>query len=126
MDIFSEPAFNSFDSAAQLDVVPFHRKTPPPISDIEAIVKGKIRKFKNDSFTYLTYTVPRTSEFWTPYSLVEVPYQHADDKRLYTISRHGVTYFSVDECHFTELDVWEREYEQYQKLLKVGNPYRIS
>lgn len=90
-----------------------------PTSDIQAIIKEKIRKFKDDSFIYLTYTVPKTSEFWTAYSLLEVPYKHTDKNCFYTISRHGVTYFSAEECHFTKLDIWEREYEQYQKLIKV-------
>lgn len=111
-------------NASKLNLFPdtsiftFRRKIPPPTSDIQAIIKDKIRKFKNNSFIYLTYTVPKTSEFWTGYSLVEVPYKHTG-KCFYTISRYGVTYFSAEECFFTKLNIWEREYGQYQKLLKV-------
>lgn len=36
-----------------------------------------------------------------------------------TISSHGVTQYYQNDIVFTPLDVWEREYDYYCKLIKV-------
>lgn len=43
------------------------------------------------------------------------------------MSRHGVTYWSENESHFTELDAWMAEYDKYSKLTKIRafKRYRI-
>lgn len=50
----------------------------------------------------------------------EVPFPLVNKLEYYTISKNGFTYWSLSENHFTELDVWLKEYEIYCKLRKVG------
>jgi len=42
------------------------------ITDLNQLIYNKIKKFTDNSFVYLKYTVPTSSEFFTPYSLVFV------------------------------------------------------
>lgn len=49
----------------------------------------------------------------------EVPFSKADKHEYFTVSRHGVTYWSDTENHFTELDAWLAEYHNYLRLKEI-------
>jgi dynein heavy chain len=57
-----------------------------------------------------------------------VPFAKINKNEYFTVSRHGVTYWSVSENHFTALDEWEADYKKYQKIrtIKVFAKYRIA
>lgn len=73
------------------------------------------------------HAVPHTSEHFTPYNLIEVPYAKIDKKGYYTISKHGVTFWSPAENHFTALDEWYGEYLKFCQInkLKTFKKFRI-
>jgi len=48
-----------------------------------------------------------------------VPSEKIHKANFLTISGHGVTQYYQDDVIFTPLDVWEREYDYYCKLIKV-------
>lgn len=41
----------------------------PPVVNLKVLVEERIRKLKDNTFVYLNYTVPKSSEHFTPYSL---------------------------------------------------------
>lgn len=47
------------------------------------------------------------------------PYAKVDKSEYFTMSRHGVTYWSETESYFTELDAWMEEYDRYSRISKV-------
>lgn len=58
----------------------------------------------------------------------EVPFSKVDKHEYYTVSRHGITYWSDTENHFSQLNEWLEDYEKYKKLTKLnffGN-YRFA
>lgn len=91
----------------------------PEVTDLNKLIEEKIKKFRDNSFIYLTYSVNKKSEYFTAYSLEEVPYSKVDRSQFYTMSKRGVTYFSRSENHFTPLKVWQTEYRLYRKLTMV-------
>ena len=48
-----------------------------------------------------------------------VPHSEIDPKDHYTISLQGVTHNTPDEVEFTKLSRWEKEYKDYQRLIKI-------
>jgi hypothetical protein len=52
-----------------------------------------------------------------PFSVV--PFEKIDKSNFLTISSHGVLQHYPGGMAFTPLDVWEREYDNYCKLMKV-------
>ncbi|XP_021708238.1 dynein heavy chain 6, axonemal [Aedes aegypti] len=100
---------------------------PSPIN-IEELIEKRIRKLKDNSFLFLTYAFPRCSERFGPYLFLEVPFSKVDKHEYYTVSRHGITYWSDTENHFSQLNEWLGDYEKYKKLTKLnffGN-YRFA
>ncbi|XP_055843876.1 dynein axonemal heavy chain 6 [Episyrphus balteatus] len=90
------------------------------IPDLNSIIENKIKKFKGEEFIYLTYTVPKNSEYFTPYSLAETQFKDIPSKsQYYTMSRHGVTFWSQGENYFTELNQWQREFQMYIHIVKI-------
>lgn len=87
--------------------------------DLNQLIRDKVTSCKEYIFIYLTYSIPRSSEHFTPYSLKEAKYSEIDPNEYYTVDRKGVTYFSRRENHFTKLDVWQTEYDLYLKMIKV-------
>ncbi|PSN49312.1 hypothetical protein C0J52_09419, partial [Blattella germanica] len=79
-----------------------------------------IKKEKELGFLYMIYAVSRASEFYSPYCLTVVPYEMIDRTNFITISRCGVTQYYPGDMVFTPLDVWEREYDYYCKLIDVS------
>lgn len=98
----------------------YRRKKGPPKVNIRKLI-AKVGRFQDDRFIYLTYLVPKSSEFFTPYSFKEVPYDDVDKSQFYTISRYGVTLWSRDETYFTNISIWQEEYEQYCRLMTVSS-----
>lgn len=98
----------------------------PPVIDLNELIERKIKSFNDNRFIYLTYGVSKQSEYFTPYCLIEVPFRDVNRSAYYTISRHGVTYFSTVEDFFTPLAVWQTEYRSYCKLLKVINTFPLD
>uniref|UniRef100_A0A182QLA9 Dynein heavy chain 6, axonemal n=1 Tax=Anopheles farauti TaxID=69004 RepID=A0A182QLA9_9DIPT len=100
---------------------------PVPI-DLEALIEQRIKHLKDNSFVFLTYAYSKNSELFTPYSFLEVPFSKADKHEYFTVSRHGVTYWSDTENHFTELDVWLVDYRKYTRLTELGffKNYRLA
>uniref|UniRef100_A0A336LHG4 CSON012522 protein n=1 Tax=Culicoides sonorensis TaxID=179676 RepID=A0A336LHG4_CULSO len=98
-----------------------------PVVNLKVLVNERIRKLEDNSFVYMTYVHPKTSEFFTPYTLAVVPYSKVNRDEYITMSRHGITYWSATESNFTELDVWMDEFEQYTKLMKINifKKYRL-
>ena len=48
-----------------------------------------------------------------------VPHSEIDPRDHYTISVHGVTHNTPEEVEFTKLSRWEKEYKDYQRLVKI-------
>lgn len=88
-------------------------------TDLNALI-AKVSQITDDSFIYLTYTVPKSSEHFTPYNLQEVDYTHVDKTQFYTMSRYGVTFWSHQEKYFTKLSIWQNEYNFYCRLTAVS------
>lgn len=91
----------------------------PETVDLNQLIKDKVTSSKEYVFIYLTYAIPRSSEHFTPYSLKEARYSEIDCNEFFTVDREGVTYFSRNENYFTNLQIWQTEYELYQKMIKV-------
>ncbi|XP_073833430.1 dynein heavy chain at 16F isoform X2 [Musca autumnalis] len=89
------------------------------IPDLNILVE-RMRSQKDDSFIYLTYMLPKTSEYFTPYSLKEYSWAELPNKQLYfTMSRHGVTYWHLSENFFTPLLQWQQEFQQFLSIIKI-------
>lgn len=52
-------------------------------------------------------------------SIRQVPYSKIDKNGYFTISKEGVTFWSVSENHFTRLDDWYSEYLKFCELKKI-------
>ena len=48
-----------------------------------------------------------------------VPHSEIDPRDHYTISLQGITHNNTDEVEFTKLGRWEKEYRDYQSLVKI-------
>lgn len=114
-----KPAAAAAAATTILGPVTPRRPGPPKLVDLDELFATKVEHFTDDSFIYLTYTMPRQSEYFTAYALTEVAFLRVNRQYYYTVSRHGVTLFSRYETQFTALSVWRREYRQYQKLKRV-------
>uniref|UniRef100_A0A1A9V6M7 AAA+ ATPase domain-containing protein n=1 Tax=Glossina austeni TaxID=7395 RepID=A0A1A9V6M7_GLOAU len=89
------------------------------IPDLNVIVE-RMRNMPDDRFIYLNYMLPKTSEYFTPYSLKEFTYDDLPNKQLFfTMSRHGVTYWHLSENFFTPLLQWQQEFEQFLSIIKI-------
>ncbi|XP_069668946.1 dynein axonemal heavy chain 6 isoform X3 [Periplaneta americana] len=91
----------------------------PDIVDQKEIIQ-RLRSNKDLGFFYMIYAVSRASEFYTPYCLTIVGYDDIDKSNFLTISGNGVTQYYPGDMVFTPLDVWEREYDYYCKLIKIN------
>ncbi|XP_047115990.1 dynein axonemal heavy chain 6 [Schistocerca piceifrons] len=78
-----------------------------------------VRRNKKIGFLYMTYAVPRSSKFFTPYCLRVVPYKNIDKQNFLTISSEGVTQFYPGDMVFTSLQQWEYEYDRYCNLILI-------
>ncbi|XP_055643505.1 dynein axonemal heavy chain 6 [Toxorhynchites rutilus septentrionalis] len=92
---------------------------PTPIN-IDELIEKRIRRFRDNSFVFLTYAFSRSSERFGPYSFLEVPFSKVDKHEYYTISRHGITYWSDTENIFSPLDEWIQDYSKYKTLTKLN------
>uniref|UniRef100_A0A1B0A5H7 Uncharacterized protein n=1 Tax=Glossina pallidipes TaxID=7398 RepID=A0A1B0A5H7_GLOPL len=89
------------------------------IPDLNVIVE-RMRNMPDDRFIYLNYMLPKTSEYFTPYSLKEFTYDDLPNKQLFfTMSRHGVTYWHLSENFFTPLLQWQQEFQQFLSIIKI-------
>lgn len=50
----------------------------------------------------------------------EVPFSKVDKHEYYTVSRHGITYWSDTENQFSQLNEWLTDYEKYKKIKKLN------
>lgn len=75
--------------------------------------------FQDDYFEYLSYAAPISSTFFTPYNLIPVPFDRVDETNFFTISKHGVTHWTIFENDFTCLHNWRRGYHLYTQLIQV-------
>ncbi|XP_065087185.1 dynein axonemal heavy chain 6 [Ochlerotatus camptorhynchus] len=92
---------------------------PSPIN-IEELIEKRIKKFRDNSFVFLTYAFSRSSERFGPYLFLEVPFSKVDKHEYYTVSRHGITYWSDTENQFSQLSEWLADYEKYKKITKLN------
>ncbi|RZC39366.1 dynein heavy chain 6, axonemal, partial [Asbolus verrucosus] len=83
----------------------------------------KMRDTTDGYFIYLTYTVPKSSELYSPYALSVVPYNKVDKRNFFTMSSKGVMQHTGIETVFTSLDKWEMEYKMYCKLMHFRTFY---
>lgn len=89
------------------------------IPDLNIIIE-RMRNMPDDRFIYLTYMLPKTSEYFTPYSLQEYTWDNLPNRLLYfTMSRHGVTYWHLSENFFTPLLQWQQEFQQFLSIIKI-------
>ena len=89
------------------------------IPDLNVIIE-RMRNMPDDRFIYLTYMLPKTSEYFTPYSLMEYTWESLPNRLLYfTMSRHGVTYWHLSENFFTPLLQWQQEFQQFLSIIKI-------
>ncbi|KAL2733916.1 dynein axonemal heavy chain 6 [Vespula squamosa] len=96
----------------------YYSKSPAPITADQLELIEKLRKNPEHIFYYMIYAVDPSSEYFTPYSLKVVEYKETG-KAYLTISKDGVTQYSIEEVTFTPLKTWEREYMFYMKLIKI-------
>lgn len=89
------------------------------IPDLNVIVE-RMRNMPDDRFIYLGYMLPKSSEYFTPYSLKEYTWDNLPNKLLYfTMSRHGMTYWHLSENFFTPLLQWQQEFQQFLSIIKI-------
>lgn len=88
--------------------------------DVEELIEKRVRKFKDNSFIFLTYAYPRSSERFGPYLFLEVPFSKVDKHEYYTASRHGITYWSDTENQFSQLDEWLKDYNKYKTIRQLN------
>lgn len=89
------------------------------IPDLNVTVE-RMRNMPDDRFIYLTYMLPKTSEYFTPYSLQEYTWDNLPNKLAYfTMSRHGVTYWHLSENFFSPLTQWQQEFQQFLSIIKI-------
>ena len=88
--------------------------------DIVSLVENRVKNLKQNAFLYLIYAYPLSSELFTPYSFIEVPYSKVDKNHFFTISKEGFTLWSTTENHFTRIDEWYRDYLNYCSVAKVS------
>lgn len=50
----------------------------------------------------------------------EVPFSKVDKHEYYTASRHGITYWSDTENHFSQLNDWLDDYGKYKTLVQLN------
>ncbi|XP_001850815.2 dynein heavy chain 6, axonemal [Culex quinquefasciatus] len=93
-------------------------KTTPV--DVEELIENRVKNFKDNSFVFLTYAYPRSSERFGPYLFLEVPFSKVDKHEYFTASRHGITYWSDTENHFSQLNDWLADYGKYKTLLQLS------
>ncbi|EEZ99537.1 Dynein heavy chain, cytoplasmic-like Protein [Tribolium castaneum] len=86
---------------------------------------AKLRQAADGYFIYMTYTVPQSSELYSPYALSVVPFPKVDKSNFFTMSSKGVMQHQGVETVFTPLDVWEREFQMYCKLMHFRTFYRF-
>lgn len=103
----------------------YYWKMRPSVIDIDYLLENRVKEFVGNDFIYLNYAVPKESEFFTPYSFREVSYANIDRHKYFTISRHGFTMWSKEECIFTELEEWAEEYRKYSLISKVREKTRL-
>nr|XP_050848639.1 dynein axonemal heavy chain 6 [Vespula vulgaris] len=96
----------------------YYSKSQPPIIADQLELIEKLRKNPEHIFYYMIYAVDPSSEYFTPYTLKVVEYKETG-KAYLTISKDGVTQYSIEEVTFTPLKTWEREYIFYMKLMKI-------
>lgn len=97
----------------------FDQRVRPALVNIDHLLESRVKQFVGNEFLYLNYAVPLHSEFFTPYSFVEVSYSEIDREKYFTISRKGVAKWSKQECIFTPLDIWAEDYRKYSMVAKV-------
>ncbi|KAG7211515.1 hypothetical protein KM043_010782 [Ampulex compressa] len=93
------------------------KSVKPEMADQLELIQ-KLREDPKIGFFYMTYAVDRSSEYFTPYALKVVHYKEVG-KTYMTISTSGVTQYDPNEITFTPLELWEREYRLYLKLIKI-------
>ncbi|KAG5682932.1 hypothetical protein PVAND_012250 [Polypedilum vanderplanki] len=95
--------------------------------NISSFIENRVRNLKQNAFLYLTYAYRQSSEFFTPYSFIEVPYSKIDKSGFFTISKEGFTFWSPNENHFTRLEDWYGDYLKYCDVIKIKlfKKYRI-
>ena len=67
-------------------------------------------------FLYMAPLHPRTSNEHHAYNLHVVPHDAIDPRDFYTISAGGITHVVNGISNLTELDRWEREFEQFTRI----------
>ncbi|XP_058822007.1 dynein axonemal heavy chain 6 [Topomyia yanbarensis] len=117
--IFKLPSITNDDRKKRIAArtMQLHQTTP---INIEELIEKKIRKLRDNSFIFLTYAFPRSSEHFGAYKFLEVPFSKVDKHEYFTVSRHGVTYWSDAENHFSPLDAWLVDYAKYKTLSKLN------
>lgn len=126
MPSISNHANNSYSVSRKSSETSLNNKHAEEI-DIVSLIENRVRNLKQNAFLYLTYAYRSTSEYFTPYKFVEVPYSKVDKNQFFTISKEGFTFWSPLENHFTKLDDWYHEYLKYCDLVKIKlfQKYRI-
>uniref|UniRef100_A0A1I8P355 AAA+ ATPase domain-containing protein n=1 Tax=Stomoxys calcitrans TaxID=35570 RepID=A0A1I8P355_STOCA len=129
----SSMSFQSENGGSKKKTKPNEKEKPPSeqgskkgfkprtqlIPDLNVLVE-RMRAMQDDRFIYLSYMLPKTSEYFTPYSLMEYTWEELPNRSLYfTMSRHGVTYWCLSENFFTPLLQWQREFQQFLSIIKI-------
>ncbi|KAK2585046.1 hypothetical protein KPH14_008566 [Odynerus spinipes] len=96
----------------------YNAKSQPPIIANQLELIKQLRNDPERVFYYMIYAVDRSSEYFTPYAIKVVDYSETRETYM-TISKDGVTHYSCDEVSFTPIELWEREYMFYMKLMKI-------
>ncbi|XP_047348170.1 dynein axonemal heavy chain 6 [Vespa velutina] len=100
-----------------IDDTSYTKSQPPIIADQLELIE-QLRKNPKHIFYYMIYAVDPSSEYFTPYALKVVEYNETG-KAYLTISKDGVTQYSIEEVTFTPIKTWEKEYIFYMKLIKI-------
>lgn len=87
--------------------------------DLDQLIE-EVSKFERNEFIYLSYAVPTSSVYFTPYNLKVITYCDTDKSHLITMSKRGVTNWHESGSYFMALNEWYKEYELYKSIMEVG------
>ena len=76
----------------------------------------QLASFEDGHFVYLR---PRRGVNYSVYELEQCTHDQIDVNDYFTLSKDGVTHFSLSQADFTPLNDWEREYELFYQVSSI-------
>lgn len=86
------------------------------------IDQAKLETFADGHFIYLR---PRRGVNYSVYELEQCTHDQIDVNDYFTLSKDGVTHFSLSQADFTPLADWEREYALFYEVSSIPFYYKF-